>query len=293
MGFPIDSTQLAGLAGVAFAAATVNGALGYGFSSVTMPVALLFLTNRLLNPAMVLVELLVNACALFGNRRSVPRVWRRSLPVLAGLVPGVALGGCALFRVGPEWLKLATYAVLLPLILLQAGGVRRPLRREAAVGLPFGAGLGLLYSTTTISVPPLAVLLNNQGYAKDDLRAALALIRTAEAALAAVSYLVLGLYARENLALTAAIAPSVLVGIPLGAAVIRSMDPEVFRRVCMSFDAWIVGFGLSKAALALRLASGPAGYAPLLAAGAIDAALLGAFVARRRAASRDEPAFRI
>ena len=40
---------------ITFVAATVNGALGYGFSSITVPVALLFYTNRILNPALVLV----------------------------------------------------------------------------------------------------------------------------------------------------------------------------------------------------------------------------------------------
>ena len=34
-------------------AATVNGALGYGFSSITVPIALLFYTNRVLNPVLV------------------------------------------------------------------------------------------------------------------------------------------------------------------------------------------------------------------------------------------------
>jgi hypothetical protein len=38
---------------ITFVAATVNGALGYGFSSITVPVALLFYTNRILNPALV------------------------------------------------------------------------------------------------------------------------------------------------------------------------------------------------------------------------------------------------
>ena len=32
-------------------AAFVNGALGYGFSSLTVPVGLLFFANRVLNPA--------------------------------------------------------------------------------------------------------------------------------------------------------------------------------------------------------------------------------------------------
>jgi uncharacterized membrane protein YfcA len=37
-------------------AAVVNGGLGYGFSSITVPLALLFLSNRVLNPALVLIE---------------------------------------------------------------------------------------------------------------------------------------------------------------------------------------------------------------------------------------------
>ncbi|HEX7766555.1 MAG TPA: hypothetical protein VF443_07565, partial [Nitrospira sp.] len=60
---------------ITFIAATVNGALGYGFSSITMPVALLFYTNRILNPAMVLVELVINGYVLFLNRQSIPNVF--------------------------------------------------------------------------------------------------------------------------------------------------------------------------------------------------------------------------
>src|SRR5919206_5195194 len=82
-------------------AATVNGALGYGFSSLTVPVALLFYTNRLLNPALVLVEVVVNSYVLFINRGSLPKVWRRTLPILCGLVPGVLVGSVMLYQVSP------------------------------------------------------------------------------------------------------------------------------------------------------------------------------------------------
>ena len=52
---PLDTAVIV-LAGIAFLAAFVNGALGYGFSSLTVPVALVFYANRILNPAVVLVE---------------------------------------------------------------------------------------------------------------------------------------------------------------------------------------------------------------------------------------------
>jgi uncharacterized membrane protein YfcA len=100
---------------------------------------------------------------LWVNRAAVPDVARRVSPIVVGLVPGVIAGTLIIATVSPEWLKFGTLLLLLPLILLQAGGIRRPLRSERAIGLPFGAGLGVLYSLTTISGPPLALLFNNQG----------------------------------------------------------------------------------------------------------------------------------
>src|SRR6187401_876596 len=158
------------LALITLAAAVVNGALGYGFSSITVPLALFFVSSRVLNPALVLVEVVLNGYVLWVNRTALPQVWRRMLPIVAGLAPGIALGTLAVARVSPDWLKLWTFALLLPLILVQAGGFRRPLRAERAWGLPFGTGVGALYALTTISGPPLAVALNNQGLAKQEFR---------------------------------------------------------------------------------------------------------------------------
>src|SRR5258706_9295632 len=102
-------------------AAIVNGGLGYGFSSITVPLALLFLSNRVLNPALVLIEVALNAYVLFVNRDAVPGVWRRVAPIIIGLMPGVIAGTLIVSRVSQPWLKLCTYLILLPLILIQAG----------------------------------------------------------------------------------------------------------------------------------------------------------------------------
>ena len=62
---------------ITLTAAIVNGGLGYGFSSITVPLALLFLSNRVLNPALVLVEVALNSYVLLVNRGAVPSVSRR------------------------------------------------------------------------------------------------------------------------------------------------------------------------------------------------------------------------
>lgn len=251
------------LASITFIAATVNGAIGYGFSSITVPVALLYYTNRILNPALVLVELVINSYVLFINRSSIPHIWKRVAPILIGLAVGVAIGSYILSLVHPAWVKFVTYIFLLPLILLQAAGIRRPIKAERAIAVPFGTGIGLLYSVTTISGPPLALLFNNQGYAKQDFRAALGVIRVAEASLTAVAYGFIGIYSAGSLEIIPYIIPSVLIGIPLGTFLMRWMDPETFRRICMAFDALIVGFGLTRVLTDLNLASSFTTYGTL------------------------------
>src|SRR5512134_3360608 len=109
-------SQAAVLVVVTLGAAIVNGALGYGFSSITVPIALLFLSNRVLNPALVLIEVVLNAYVLWNNRAALSSVWRRVLPMVVGLVPGIVVGTAIVSQVNPSWLRFVTFVVLLPLI---------------------------------------------------------------------------------------------------------------------------------------------------------------------------------
>ena len=273
------------LAGIALFAAFVNGALGYGFSSLTVPLALVFYTNRILNPAVIVIEVFLNLYVLFINRDGLPVVWKRVFPILIGLLPGIAAGAFVLTWLQPGWIKFSTYTVILPLILIQAAGWRRPVRSTWLIGLPFGTVLGILYSVTTISGPPLAILFNNQGLVKNEFRAGLALVRVAESSVTAIVYYQLGLFIAESQTILLALIPSVVVGVPLGANLIRRLDAETFRRICMSFDAWVVGFGFSRVLIDLNLVDSPWAYGVLVVTLLIDACLLYVFFSGQRAAS--------
>jgi uncharacterized protein len=270
---PLDTAVIV-LAGIALFAAFVNGALGYGFSSLTVPVALVFYANRVLNPAVVVIEVFINLYVLLINLNGVRAVWKRVVPILIGLLPGIAVGASVLASLQPGWIKFATYTVILPLILLQAAGWRRPIRSTWLVGLPFGSALGILYSVTTISGPPLAILFNNQGLVRTEFRAGLALVRVAESSVTAFVYYQLGLFIAESDNVLLALIPSVVVGIPLGTYFIRRLIPETFRRICMSFDAWVVGFGFSRVLLDLKLVQSPWAYSVMAVTILIDMYLL-------------------
>jgi uncharacterized membrane protein YfcA len=236
-----------------------------------------------LNPAVVLIEVFLNLYILFINRDGVPAVWKRVLPILIGLLPGIAIGALVLASLQPAWVKLGTYTVILPLILIQAAGWRRPIRSTWLIGLPFGTALGLLYSVTTISGPPLAILFNNQGFVKNEFRAGLALVRVAESSVTAIVYYHLGLFITESQNLLLVLIPSVVIGIPLGAYLIRRLDAETFRRISMSFDAWVVGFGFSRVLMELKLMESPWAYSVMAITILIDSYLLYVFFTRRHA----------
>jgi uncharacterized membrane protein YfcA len=273
---------------IALFAATVNGAIGYGFSSLTVPVALLFFPNKMLSPALVLVELAINSWVVILNRGSLATVRKRAMPIVIGLLPGVLIGSYVLTSANPGILKFCTYVVLLPIILMQAAGYRRPIRSETAAGVPLGIGVGVLYSTTTISGPPLALMFNNQGLDKEEFRAALGTVRVVETTLTAIAYGFLGLFSSASLHLAAPIAPAVLLGLPLGWYLIRFMRGETFRRVCMSFDAWIVGFGLARSIIDLKLLSSSGAYGVWAAVIAFDLILLYQYFAGGRIRERHE-----
>src|SRR3979490_2312946 len=99
--------------------------------------------------------------------------------------------------------------------MARGGGWGRPVRFSWLIGLPFGTALGIVYSVTTISGPPLAILFNNQGLVKNEFRAGLALVRVAESSVTAIVYYQLGLFIAESQTILLALIPSVVVGGPL------------------------------------------------------------------------------
>ncbi len=268
------SLELIALPLITLIAATVNGALGYGFSALTVPMALLFLSNRVLNPALVLIEVVLNAYVLFVNREGAALIWRRALPMLVGLAPGIAVGTALVASVNPAWMKLATFACLIPLMFVQAAGAFRPAAPGRPPGVASGGGLGALYAVTTISGPPLAVMLGNRGYGKREFRAALGLVRLAESSLTAAAYLYAGMITTTSVALSLQILPSLAVGVPLGAFVIRRTRPETFRRICVSFNAWVVAFGLASLLRMLGIVDTPLAVGVFGSVACVDMVLL-------------------
>jgi len=256
-------------------ASVVNGGIGYGYSSISAPIAVLVLINRIINPAYVLLEAFLNTIMLLlSGKKNVLGTIRRTTPIIFAIIPGVIIGSIILSLVAPLIVRFIVYAALLPLVLLQTAGFRRPIKRETTAGVPLGLGVGVLYSLTTISGPPIALFLNNQGMKMDEFKASISQIRIVESYTTCFSYFLLGLFTVPSLQLFTVIFPPVLVGLPIGMYIARRLTMETFRRLSMGFNGLIVGFGLSQTLIALLFVTPQFAYAVWGAIILLDAFLL-------------------
>jgi len=246
------------LAIVALGAAAINGGIGYGFSSIVTPIALLWYSNKLLNPAVVTVEVLVNVALLYRERAFIPATKARAMPVVMTLLPGVLLGTLGLSYLAVNDVKLAVYVLLLPMVVVQLLGLRRPFSNESRSGSILGPGIGFIYALTTISGPVLAVFFRNQGLSKNEFRCTLAQVRVAESTLTLTTYLLFteflgaNLISTPSLSLVPFLLIPVLIGVPAGAWLLHRVSRDVFTRFVMAMDGLVVSFGLSQVVLKLN-----------------------------------------
>jgi uncharacterized protein len=246
------------LAIVAFGASLINGAIGYGFSSIVTPIALLWYSNKILNPAVVSVELIVNVALLFRERSFISVTKSRAMPVVLTLLPGVVLGTIGLSYLAVNDVKVIVYVILLPMVVVQLLGLRRPFSNERRTGTAIGPGIGFLYALTTISGPPLAVFFRNQGLSKNEFRCTLAQVRVAESSLTLATYFLFteflgaNLTSAPSLGLVPFLLIPVLIGVPLGTWVVSRVSRDAFTRLVMAMDGLVVSFGLSSVMLKLK-----------------------------------------
>ncbi|MGA8302361.1 MAG: sulfite exporter TauE/SafE family protein [Thermoplasmata archaeon] len=239
------------LAIVSLGASIINGAIGYGFSSIVTPIGLLWYSNKILNPAVVSVELLVNVALLFRERTYISATKSRALPVVTTLLPGVILGTLGLTYLAVNDVKVVVYVMLLPMVVVQLLGLRRPFTNERRTGSVIGPGIGFLYSLTTISGPPLAVFFRNQGLTKNEFRCTLAQVRVAESSLTLATYFLFTQFLGANLVtvpslgLTPYLLIPVLIGVPVGTWLMVRVSRDAFTRLVMAMDGLVVSFGLS------------------------------------------------
>jgi uncharacterized membrane protein YfcA len=217
----------------------VQGATGFGFVMLAVPVLLLVYPARTAVCLAVLCAAPVMAATLSGCWRDVDR--RAAGPVLLGSLAGYPIGLLGLTHADARSLKLAVGALLvataLALWLREARGPAAPPPagpRYDRPGVLVGVVSGALTTFTGMGGPPLVFYLAHRGLARDALRATVMFLNVATLGasglvLAAAGNVVAGL---PWGVLSAGVALG-LAGAALGVRAFRRASGPGFRRVVL------------------------------------------------------------
>jgi hypothetical protein len=208
--------------------AFVQGSVGFGINLIISPVIAL-VDPAAVPGAIVLLSLPLTATMAAREHDHVDRsgvAW-----IMVGRVPGTALGVAVLALVATDTVAAVVGAAILIAVALNVVRPNVTVTRASAVAAGFGAGT--LGTAAAIDGPPLALLY--QHHRGEAIRATLAACFVIGTLMSAAALAVTGELHRDQLALTAALLPALLLGLLASAWGTRLLHGRSLRPAVLTF----------------------------------------------------------
>ena len=210
--------------------AAIQGAIGFGFALVAVPVL------ALVEPGSVPVAVLVLSLPMtvgmaLRERRSADRSGFRWL--IVGRVVGTAIGVWILASVSPDGLSVVVGVALLAAVAGSLRGIE--VAPTPLVNLTAGAVSGAMGTTSGIGGPALAVLYQRRP--GPELRSTLAAVFVVGSLISLGALLAAGEVRMAEVLLALQLLPALLVGLVLGSAATRRIDGPWLRPGVLAFAA--------------------------------------------------------
>lgn len=208
-----------------------QGLTSFGFALIAVPILSGFIPIHEVVPVVVVLCIGTNALILLQSWRAVDlsKIWRL---VLASLI-GAPLGTQALLHIQPGMLKLIVGVLIVLVSLLMLTGKTFPIRSKRKAMLPVGLMSGFLNGSISMSGPPVALFMSNQGTDKEAFRANITayaiLLNLATVATFWYSHLLTPAVLHYSLWLV----PTMILGVLLGSLAVRRISQALFKRLTL------------------------------------------------------------
>jgi hypothetical protein len=238
---------------VAFLAATVQSAAGFGFALILGPVLFATLDRETALATLLTLGGTLNLLVLFGERRRRQIRWRELLGLLAAAAPGLVAGGLILHAIAKPTIQLAVGVAVLAAVAVQirhqppvAASPARSRRGPIAVGTL----TGVLTTTTGTNGPPMVLWFQRRTASPRELRDTITAGSLSLTVLGTATLLVLGQDPHDpRLAWTLPLLAATAVGHQAGRRVFDRLAADHFRIVGLALCA-VAGVASIAAALA-------------------------------------------
>lgn len=208
-----------------------KGGFGSGASFVATPMLALILPPEMAVGILLPLLMVIDVATLrpYWGR------WDRTevLRLLAGAIPGTALGAAFWSVANPDLLRFLIGAIAIGFVLLQVARRERPLPRAhprlaARLGVLAGCLGGFTSFVSHAGGPPVAVYLLSQGLSKTSYQATTVIVFWIVNIAKAVPYGFLGMFTAQSLMAGLTLVPAALFGAWLGVVAHRAIPERGF-----------------------------------------------------------------
>lgn len=212
-------------------AAAVQGATGFGFSLVAVPLLSFVMPLHAIVPLLILFSLILNSIVFVNLKGHIDKK-KITLLVLMGTV-GIPVGIYILRFVNEDYIKFVVGILIMVSALAMYFNYKAHFKN---VYLTYGlAGLlsGVLNGSSSLSGPPVILMLNNEGVSKRDFRKTLATYFMLLNIISVPILLLQGIITQEVFQSSLMRLPSMLIGVYLGLKLGNMVPERTFRKVTL------------------------------------------------------------
>ena len=211
--------------------ALIQGTVGFGFSLVAVPLLALAMPLKEIVPMLVLYSLFLNIMVWFKVKGKVDKK-KIMLLIIFGLV-SIPFGIFILNYVKEIYIQIFVGILIIISSLAMIKNYKFTFKNDAIAYSLAGILSGILNGATSLSGPPVILMLSNEGVNKGSFRKTLATYFMVLNIFSLPMFIASGLLDKPLLIKSAIIFPSMVIGVILGIGLGNRMKEHHFRKITL------------------------------------------------------------
>lgn len=208
-----------------------QGLTSFGFALISMPFLSKFIPLQVVVPIIVILSLISNVAVLYDSRKDVDL--RKLWVLIFSSIAAAPFGAYILLVVDANALKICIGILIILFAFLLLNGISFPVRKEKLAYIPVGAASGLLNGSISLSGPPVALFLSNQGADKRTFRANITAYALILNIITVATFWYAGIVVDEVVRYSAWFVPAMFVGVHLGIRTLKYLSETLFRKAAL------------------------------------------------------------
>lgn len=216
---------------IIFISAMVQGATGFGFSLIALPLLGFFFDWKIVVPALVIYSIVLNLIVL-SRIRFKPN-WKDIGLLSAFAICTIPLGVQMLLFIDQSTLKLIVGILIISIALIMLKGLKINLKNKLLAYSIAGILSGILNGSVSLSGPPVVVLLANENKDKNDFRGSLTIVFFLLNVVTVILYWQKRLFENPEINKMMILMPVMIIGTYLGIYLGNKIDESKFKKAVL------------------------------------------------------------